>query len=265
MVGYHVVRVVIAPPEILEVNLVKEVASILNKDLYGTRLLLAGKIPRVVNNYQTTQEAESIANRLKALGIVAIVCNDSELHQPASMGFRAHTLKLGVAEFTFWNKSGESRRVQTEDVFLILKGKMQTYTGKEMTPTKMKFSLPATILTGGIPIWRQIKEKTSDMSFKTESFVRLYNRMSPEPSVEIFESDFDYSFLGEKIAPSSLTNLNTIIVELRNTFPQAIFNDKLAMFFGADASFSARGDDIEVNCKLIYLCHKAAGNLSPST
>jgi hypothetical protein len=264
MAGYDIVHVAIAPPEILEASLIKEVAAILNKDLYGTRLLLAGEIPRIGAHYQTTQAAESVANRLKALGIVAIVCNDSELRRSSPVGFRAHTLKLEVAESTFWDKSGEARRIQAENVSLILKGRMQTYTDKEVTTTKMKFSLPATILTGGIPIWRKVKEKNSDVSFQTESFVRLYNRMSPEPSVEIFESDFDYSFLGEKIAPSSFTNLNTIIAELRNTFPQAIFDDKLSGFFRADASFTTQRDDIEVSCKLIYLCHKVVSNFSPS-
>lgn len=58
MARNDIVHIAIAPPDMLEASIVKQVAAILNKDLYGTRLLLAGKIPRIVAHYQTTQLAE---------------------------------------------------------------------------------------------------------------------------------------------------------------------------------------------------------------
>lgn len=42
-----IVHVAIALPDILESSLVKEVAAILNEDLYGTHRLTAEKIPRI--------------------------------------------------------------------------------------------------------------------------------------------------------------------------------------------------------------------------
>ena len=47
----EILHVSIAPPHVLDTNLVKETAAIIDKDLYGTRLLLAGKIPRVIAHY----------------------------------------------------------------------------------------------------------------------------------------------------------------------------------------------------------------------
>ena len=77
MLGHDIVYIAVAPPDTLEASLVKEVAAIIDKDLYGTRLLLVGKIPRIVSHYQTIPEAESVAQGLRVLGLVVIVCSDS--------------------------------------------------------------------------------------------------------------------------------------------------------------------------------------------
>jgi hypothetical protein len=263
MAGYDIVYVAVAPPDVLEANLVKKVGAIIDKDLYGTRLLLVGRIPRIIDHYQTIQTAESVAQSLRALGLVAIVCKDSELRKPSRI-FRAYTLKLREGEVIFWDKGGEARRLKSKDASLILKGTIQTYTEKEAIRARIKFSLPATVLTGGIPIWRRIKEKIKNLSIQTEYFVRLYDRSSPELAVEIVQHNFDYSSLGTKMASSSFANLSTIITELRNTFPQAVSDDRLTEPFAVDVPFTAPGDAIEINCKLIYLYHQTVSALGPS-
>jgi hypothetical protein len=82
--------------------------------------------------------------------------------------------------------------------------------------------------------------------------------------VEIFQYNFDYSFLGTKMASSSLANLSTIITKLRDIFPQAVFDDRLTEPFVVDVPFLTPRDDIEINCKLIYLYHQALCSLGPS-
>jgi len=250
---YDIVDVAVAPPKIFEADLVKKVAATVNKDLYTTRLLLAGKIPRIIAHYQTMQEAQSVAYDLRALGLVALVFSDSELHKTFPSSFRAHTLKLGKGEVIFLSRGGESKTMNADDVFLILKGTIQTTPEKETAKTRKELNLAATLLTGGIPIWRKVREKTKDASIQTEDFVRLYDRMSPGPSVEIYQFDFDYSFLGYRLASSSLVNLSKIVMSLRSTFPQAIF----------DYTLTAPFDDTEVNCRLIYLYHQAVSGFSP--
>jgi len=100
MAENNIVHVAIAPLDVLEANLIKKVATIINKDLYGTRLLLAGKIPKIIAHYQSIHTAESIARSLKELGIVAIVCKNSELRK-TSQSFRAHTLEFREGEVLF--------------------------------------------------------------------------------------------------------------------------------------------------------------------
>jgi hypothetical protein len=85
--------------------------------------------------------------------------------------------------------------------------------------------------------------------------------MSSEPRVEIFENYFDFSSLGSKIELSSLANLNRIIMEIREIFPQAVFDDKLVQPYGTGMSTTAQDKDLELNCKLIYLYYQAVRNL----
>lgn len=256
----EIVHVAIGPPDRLEENLIKQVSAIIDKDLYETRLLLARKIPKAIAHYDTVQMAELTAQSLRALGLVVIVYKDSELRKP-SQRYRGHTLKFEELAVLFWDKSGQARRMESSDAFLIIKGKIQTYTETEVITAKMKFSLPATIFTGGIPIWRKVKEKTSDKSLQTEGFMRLYNRTSPEPGVEILQHDFDYSFLGTEMAASSLANFGTTVTRIRDTFPQAIFDDRLTEPFGVDVPSATPQGSIEINCKLIYLYHQAVSTL----
>jgi hypothetical protein len=158
MAGHNIVHVAVAPKDTLEAGLVERVAAIVNKDLHGTRLILAGKIPRIVGHYQGLQAAESVAESLKALGLVAIVCDDSDIRKPSPERFRAHTMKLGEGEATFWDKGRQSRVIEAKSLLLILKGTVQARSEKETTRTKAKLNLPATVLTGGIPVMRKVEE-----------------------------------------------------------------------------------------------------------
>ena len=116
--SYEIVHVAVVPPDALEASLITKVAAIINKDVYGTRLLLTGKIPRIIAHYQTFQAAELIAQSLRALGLVPMVCRDSELRKPLH-NFIAHVLQFHDKEVMFRGKTGESRNIESADVFLF--------------------------------------------------------------------------------------------------------------------------------------------------
>jgi rhodanese-related sulfurtransferase len=263
MAEHEIAHVAIAPPDTLEADLIKKVAAILDKDPYDTRLLLAGEIPKIIAHCQSMQTAQSTVRSLRELGLVAFACEDLELRK-LPQSFRAHTVEFSEGEVLFRDKGRQTRGMRSGDVFLILKGSMQTSVEEEATKARMKFSLGATVLTGGIPIWRRVREKTKDLPLKTECFARLYGRESSEPSVEMFQYRINYSFLGVKMAPSSLTNFGTLVVKLREVFPQAVFDDRLTKSSRADVSSTRVRENLEINCKLIHLYHLAASDLSAS-
>ena len=263
MAEYEVVHVAIAPPATLEEELIKKVAAIIAKNPYETRLRLAGKIPKIIANYATMQMAKSTARSLRELGLVVIVCPDSELRK-SSPRYKAHTLKFEEKAVLFWDRSGQARQIESRDVFLVIKGRMQIYTETEVTTTVRKLNVTATVLTGGIPITKKVKEKTTDKSYQTESFVRLYGQASSEPIMEILQHDFDYSFLESEMASSSVANFNTTVKKIRGAFPQAIFDDRLVEPFGANIPATMPQDNIEMNCKLIYFYHRTMSGFGSS-
>jgi hypothetical protein len=256
----EVVHVAIAPPDKVEANLIKEVAAIVKKDLYETRLMLIGKIPKIVASYTTLQMAESAASSLKALGLMAFVCENSKLRKPIHC-FKAHTLKFGQKELVFRDNAGQSIKIESRNIFLILKGRIQSYTEKGVTTTRTKLNLPVTILTGGIPVRQKVTEKTGETFVRAECFLRLYDRESLDPRVEILEYNLDYSFLEEEKDPFSVTNFNTVVKKIRDIVPRAAFDDRLTEPHEANLPFVTPKDNIEINCKLIYLYHLATGDL----
>jgi len=254
MADHEVMHIAVAPPANLDANLVRSVATVINKSPSYTRLLLAGEVPKVIAHYDSIQVAESVIQNLRDLGLVAIACTDSELRQ-FPQTFKAQTLEFGVKEVLFRDSAGREKRMVENDVFLILMGRTETSVEVETTKPKTKFSLTGTLLMGGIPIWRKVDEKTTNRSIQTEYFARLYDRKSSDPGVEILQHQINYSFLGTKVAVSSSTNFGTVVLRLREIFPQAIFDNRLSKPLVLTTSSSQVWQAVEVSCKLIYLFH----------
>ncbi len=258
MAEYEVMHIAVAPPGNLDADLVGSVATVISKSPYDTRLLLTSEIPKIIAHCDNIQMAESTVQNLRDLGLAAIACRDSELRQH-SKSFKAQTLEFREKEVLFRDSAGREKRIGENNVFLILEGRIQTSVEVETTKPKSKFSLIGTLLAGGIPIWRKVNEKTTVRSIQAECFARLYDRKLPEPSIEILQNHVNYSFLGAKIAASSLTNFSTVILKLRDVFPQALFDNRLVKPSVVTAYSSRVWQDIEINCKLIYLFHLVTG------
>jgi hypothetical protein len=252
------VYVAVAPPKTLSEDLLKRVASHIGKEIFDTRLLLSGEIPRIIAPCRNIDTADSIARGLRDAGLGAFVCRDSELrNRPAS--FVAHTARFGEREVTFRDRRGGEVRVEAGDAFLIIRGRRQSTTQEKISTTKMKLNVPATVLTGGIPIMRRVTQKTTKESFQAEDFVRIFDRRFSDPRVEMFQDNVDYTFLGPELTPSTLTNFKIVVTKLREWFPLAIFDERLTRHFKTDVPAAGPGEALQINCKLIYLSHLAIG------
>ncbi|MHB8056244.1 MAG: hypothetical protein ACYDH3_13445, partial [Candidatus Aminicenantales bacterium] len=149
------VYVAAAPPETLSNDLLTRAALLIGKEIFDTRLLLCGEIPKILASCRDIDAADSIVRGLKDAGLKAFVCENSELRKnPAS--FTAHSARLGEKEVIFTDRRGEEVRIESGDAFLIIRGKRQSLTQEKTSTTKMKLNVPATLLTGGIPIMRRV-------------------------------------------------------------------------------------------------------------
>jgi len=252
------VYVAAAPPKIISDNLLRRVASIIGKEIFDTRLLLSGAIPRIVSLGQNSDTADSIAQGLRDAGLVAFVGSDSELRNSPA-GFVAHTARSGERGVLFLDRRGMEAGIEAGDAFLIIKGRKQSITLEKTTTTKRKLNVTATVLTGGIPIMRRVTQKTTKESFQDEDFVRIYDRRSSDPCIEMFQNHIDYAFLGPELTPSTPTNFKILVTKLREWFPAAIFDERLTRHLKADVPVSGPEEALQINCKLIYLFHLARG------
>lgn len=250
------VYIAIAPPRTLDEALLKRAAFLVNKEISDMRLLLAGEIPRTIAAHPNTETADSIAQCLRDAGLVAFVCSDSELRN-RSAGFVAHTVSRGEREVIFCDRQGREVRIEASEAFLIMRGRMQVAIQEKTSTTKMKLNVAATVLTGGLPIMRRVTQKTTKESFQAEDFVRIFDRRSSSPRVEMSQNHVDYAFLGAELTPSAPANFKILVTKLREWFPLAIFDERLVRRFGTDVATAGPGEAVEINCKLIYLCQLA--------
>ncbi len=250
------VYVAAAPPKPLGADLLKRVASLVGKEIVDARLLLSGEIPRIIAACPDAGTAETMAQGLRNAGLVAFLCADSELrYRPP--GFRAHTARSGESESIFGDRLGREVKVAAGDASLIIRGRIKS-AAQEKTPTiRMKLNVPATLLTGGLPIMRRVTEKGAAEPFQAEDFVRIYGRGSSDPRIEMFQNQVDYGFLGPELTASASANFGALVTKLREWFPTAIYDERLTRHFTTDVPVSGAGTALEIHCKLIYLSHLA--------
>jgi hypothetical protein len=252
---YEVVHIAVAPPAHPDEKLVSSVAAVIGKSLTYTRLLLAGEVPRIIAHADSPPAAEAIMKALRQLGLAALPFPDSELRQLPQI-FEAQTLEFSEKAVTFRDSAGGEKKMALSDVFLILNGRVESSTETKTTKSRIKFSWGGTLLTGGIPVFRRVKETTTDKSSQTEDFVRLYSSKSAEPAVELWQHNLNFSCLGAERAASSVVNFSTLVRRLREVFPEAIFDNRLArpLVLATTSSWQ----DVELNCRLIYLFQATA-------
>jgi hypothetical protein len=264
----EIVYVAVVPPASSDGSLIKEVAEVIGKDAYQARLLMVGVLPRIVARCTGMQTAESMAQGLKALKLVAIVSKEDELRRP-HQGLKAETLKFGEGEVVFHQADGKETVLKAGDVFLMIKG-MRPYSPegeaieKELKPnTKLKINIGATLMTGGIPIFKKTKVKSKAADAQSEWFVRLYGRSSPESGAEILQHSLNYAFLDAEMATSSLANFMNVLNRMKKAFPQAFLDERLGRSFSVDIPATTDEDNIEINCRLIYFQHLAGSSSKP--
>ena len=254
MAEVEIVYVAVIPQDNPNINLVKAVAGIIGKDAYQTRMLLAGSIPRIVARCNGVREAEALARQLREVGLTTIVCSDAELRGPFH-GVRAKTLEFGDRGVIFKTEGGAG--VTLGAVFLIIKGTRHPAPEAEEGPvkTKLKLDVGKSLVTGGIPILKRVKEKPKSESSQFEWFLRFYERASSEPRVEILQYDMNYSFLGAETTLSSVANFINVVKRLREIYPWAIYDERLMKTYTTDILMTTADEDMDINCRLIYFQH----------
>ena len=250
--------VALAPAHNVSAEALKHAAAILGTDDYSLRLLLAGEMPRIVAQFANNPEAAALTKELASLGLTAISGDNTTLHQKSPDVFIAQAMQTGAKGVFFRGGHAEVKEIYTGDAFLILEGILPLPDQEPLgNKTEKKLNVPATLLMGGIPVWRKPKSVTSNTT-PEEHFVRVYGPPPSAAPVEIRSGNFDYSSLGDKKGFSSAENFTTLVSELRRVFPGAIYDNHLTRYARGSLFPSISPEMLDQNIRLIYLFYIAA-------
>jgi hypothetical protein len=244
--------VVAVPPNWADPERAKAVALLIKKDVPGTRLLLNGRVPRILASYSSTELAGEVAGELRGLGLQVRVCKDNYLRR--APGFIAHSMQLSEGDIIFADREGAFLRLHSADAKVLVTGGVDIREEREVVKTSTKLNLPATLLTGGIPVRRTVSRKTVESVTSTVRFAFIYG-VESKPILEFRQDGFDYSCLGPEMSLSSSLNFSRVIARLRRAFPAVAFDDALNRAFKTDVRTSGPWESALVASNLILLFH----------
>jgi hypothetical protein len=255
MVNNDLTDIAVMANKSLNEESIQKLSIILGRDLYQTRSLIASKIPRIIYQNSDAQRIEETSKQIDSLGLVSFSFKDTDIKKPLKL-FKASRLEFVDDNLVFQEKNGQLFKLENKQVFLILKGNLKTSKEKEKVINVKKLNVIATLMTGGIPIRRTKQEKTVEITTENDSFLRIFQKYSMDFCLEIRQHGFNYACLGPEMSPASLQNFNLITRKIKDSTPEAIFDDRLNEFTSISNSADPMRANIDINCKLIYLYHQ---------
>jgi hypothetical protein len=260
MIENELIDIIIAPHDKPYDELTQKVAIILNQDLYHARMLLSSKYPRIIAQTADINRAKDIISKMDTLGVVSFLFKNTELHKPLRL-FKVSSLEFSGHNIIFKDKNNQIFSLEGDNILLILKGILKTTKIEEVTRKVKKLNFTATLLTGGIPIGKTIKQRTSESTITYEGFIRVLGRNTMDPCLEIRQYSFDYSCLETDMSTSSLQNINLIARKMAERFPSAVFEDKSNRLLSHNSAPNYSDENIDIESKLTYLYyHKIKSN-----
>jgi hypothetical protein len=255
---YHIA---VMPPTETTPDVINRVAEVVSQPDYQLRMMLAGRLPKIIGHYRDASMANVAVHSLEELKLVVFVVTESELRRPVSPGLIARSIKIESDRAVFTSRDGRIELLNNHDASLILTGRRTRLVGEVPIETsKMKVNVPGTLLTGGVPIMKRVASKTQEPQKMTEQFIRLYRKESDIPVVEIRQFDFDYSFLGEKMSLTATGNIASTVLVLRQVFNSAHLDDSMVSGFVAEPHKLSGIDPVEQNCLLLARYYRVLAN-----
>jgi hypothetical protein len=255
MANNDLIDIAIVAKKGLNEELTQKLSLVLGRDLYQTRSLIASKFPRIIFQNTDAQRIKETSKQIDNLGLVSFSFKNNDIKKPLQL-FKANRLEFVDDNLVFQEKNAQLLKLEKNNIFLILKGNLKISKEKEKVTNVKKLNVIATLMTGGIPIRRTKQEKTVEITTENDSFLRIFQKNSMDFCLEIRQHGFNYTCLGPEMSPASLQNFNIITSKIKESTPEAIFDDKLNEFPLISNSADPLRSNIDINCKLIYLYHQ---------
>ena len=240
-------------------DLIRQMAAIISQPVYQVRLVFAGPLPKIIAHYKDEALAMTAVDSIKKLGVIVFPIAETELKKPASVRLLANRIETGEGNIKFISRTGESVTIEQSGVFLLLTGRRAVTTQTAGNITHMKLNLPATLLTGGLPMMKTVTTSGEKREQLVEGFIKIYDGESDTPMVEIRQGDFDYSSLGSQMACTAKTNFACVLESLKRSFSPTFFDQNLSNGFPLESHRASGTDWVEETCRLLYRYYQALG------
>jgi hypothetical protein len=212
---------------------VEEEMPLLARDLgvaaYEARLLLAGERPKIVLRTPEEARARDLLARLRERRHGAVACDANAIVSTEDMvpltGFRLSDTTL---------TSDDGNELPFSDLLTILRAVRSAHTTKTTQVKERKLAMGAAIATGGLILSKKTTREVQKTEETREQHLYLFRRSGARAWV-VREHGTSYEGLGDAMAPSLAENFTRLLAELGRRAPDAVFDDRLVRFHGADA------------------------------
>jgi hypothetical protein len=229
--GYNCTMYLVAIAELA--TSVEEEMPLLARDLgvaaYEARLLLAGERPKIVLRTPEEARARDLLAGLRERRHGAVACDSKAVVATDAMvqlgGFRFSDTAL---------TNGDGDELPFSDLLAILRAVRSVHTTKTTQVKERKLAVGSAIATGGLILSKKTTREVQKHEETREQHLYLF-RKSGATAWLVREQGTSYSGLGDAMAPSLAENFSRLLAELRRRAPDAVFDDRLVRFHGADA------------------------------
>jgi hypothetical protein len=216
----------------LDVDTVKEVATITGLSPADVRMRLAGLLPRVLLTAGASETSaensgllETAAAALTQRGFHAITLDPAVVPDDGDR-IRARRIEIGGGVLRVWDATGRQHDTRREDLWLFQKGVRVATEERMVTRRERHLDLGRAVLSGGLLISKSTT-KTQTVTSETRDPFLLVQRAREAGDFVLYERQLDYRSLGAGMQSSSHANFETLIGQLQAFAPGAPLDDRV--------------------------------------
>jgi len=204
---------------------VQRVAEALGVLVFDVRQRMLGGGPVVIASFADPARAVDLTERLAAGGIPTLLIDTEERragpapHQVLQFSFEEAGLRIQTL-------GGQSELLPYAEVRVLLSAMSVVSKGEAGRPViKRKFSLGKTLLAGGIPMTKKVKQEVKSSGEERDEVLCLIS--TGRPVVYFLRGALNYAGLGSALQLSRVLNFTQLKSELVRRIPQAVVDERL--------------------------------------
>ena len=206
------------------------VAAALGKQVFDVRQRMTGGGPAVIASFAEAQRATIVAERLQQ-GNVPVLVIDTDKPNSKAAPLQIRQFRLTETALQIEDVNGRSEQLPYGEISLMLPAiTLVGQSVKKTATTERKFSLGKTLMAGGIPMTKKVKQEVSIQSEERDEL--LWLQASGRLPLLFFRGTLDYTGLGAAMQMSRTLNFAHLKTELARRAPQALVDDRLLMRAG---------------------------------